>query len=182
MLDSTGGKPLTVSQIVCEAAGNNSAIVATGAGTGYGVKVTGGSSNGHGIYSYGNGTGDGMWISGGPTGDGVTFVGQTGGHGIRAQGGASSGDGFYAAGGATDGHGINAIGGGSGHGVNIDGATLYCKMTPCKVCAMMIINAGIIRVVCDKHYHAEDETIILFKKAGIDLVVMSNQVEEYDRQ
>ena len=67
-------------------------------------------------------------------------------------------------------------------GISLNGATLYCKMRPCRVCAMMIINAGITRVVCEKHYHAEEDTIGLFKKAGTELAVMSNQVEEYDRQ
>ena len=32
-------------------------------------------------------------------------------------------------------------------GVSIDGATLYCTHQPCSVCAKMIINAGIRRVV-----------------------------------
>ena len=67
-------------------------------------------------------------------------------------------------------------------GIPLDGSTLYCKMTPCRTCAMMIINSGIKRVVCEKHYHADKETIELFKLAGIKMEVMSNKVEEYDRQ
>jgi dCMP deaminase len=67
-------------------------------------------------------------------------------------------------------------------GIPLDGSTLYCKMTPCRTCAMMIINSGIKRVVCEKHYHADQETIELFKLAGVQLDVMSNKVEEYDRQ
>lgn len=67
-------------------------------------------------------------------------------------------------------------------GVSIDGATLYCKMVPCRSCAMMIINSGIKRVVAEKHYHAEADTVKMFKDAGIGLVVMSNEVEKYDRQ
>ena len=67
-------------------------------------------------------------------------------------------------------------------GIPLDGSTLYCKMTPCRTCAMMIINSGIKRVVCEKHYHADKETIELFKLAGVKLDVMSNTVEEYDRQ
>ena len=38
-------------------------------------------------------------------------------------------------------------------GVSITGATLYCRMTPCRVCAMLIINCGITRVVCERRYH-----------------------------
>ncbi len=32
-------------------------------------------------------------------------------------------------------------------GVSIDGATLYCTHQPCAICAKMIINAGISRIV-----------------------------------
>jgi dCMP deaminase len=67
-------------------------------------------------------------------------------------------------------------------GISLDGATLFCKMTPCRRCAMMIINSGIKRVVCEKHYHADKDTIELFKLAGIELVVINEDVEEYDRQ
>ncbi len=33
------------------------------------------------------------------------------------------------------------------HGINIDGATLYCTNSPCIICSKMIINAGIKRIV-----------------------------------
>ena len=33
------------------------------------------------------------------------------------------------------------------HGINIDGATLYCTNSPCIICSKMIINAGIKEVV-----------------------------------
>ena len=67
-------------------------------------------------------------------------------------------------------------------GIALDGSTLYCKMTPCRTCAMIIINSGIKRVVCEKHYHADKDTIELFKLADVELVVMNEEVEEYDRQ
>jgi len=37
-------------------------------------------------------------------------------------------------------------------GVSIDGATLYCTHQPCVICAKMIINAGIKRVVYKEAY------------------------------
>ena len=37
-------------------------------------------------------------------------------------------------------------------GVQIDGATLYCTHQPCSVCAKMIINAGIRRIVYEIGY------------------------------
>jgi len=67
-------------------------------------------------------------------------------------------------------------------GIPLEGATLFCKMTPCRTCAMMIINAGIKRVVCEKRYHADADTINLFKQACVELTVMNNEVEKYDKQ
>jgi dCMP deaminase len=67
-------------------------------------------------------------------------------------------------------------------GIALDGSTLYCKMTPCRTCAMIIVNSGIKRVVCEKHYHADKDTIELFNMANVELVVMNNKVEEYDQQ
>lgn len=67
-------------------------------------------------------------------------------------------------------------------GIPLEGATLYCKMTPCRTCAMMIINAGIKRVVCEKRYHADEDTITMFKQAGIELTIVKDEVEKYDGQ
>ncbi|MGF3521978.1 MAG: deoxycytidylate deaminase, partial [Candidatus Bathyarchaeia archaeon] len=67
-------------------------------------------------------------------------------------------------------------------GIPLEGSTLYCKMTPCRTCAMMIINAGIKRVVCEKHYHADKDTVEMFKQAHVELVVMSDEVMQYDKQ
>jgi dCMP deaminase len=67
-------------------------------------------------------------------------------------------------------------------GISLEGATLFCKMTPCRICAMMIINAGIRRVVCEKRYHADEETIEMFKQAGVDLTIMNDEVVKYDKQ
>ena len=67
-------------------------------------------------------------------------------------------------------------------GIAIDGATLYCKMTPCSACAKMIINAGIKRVVCEKKYHAGKESEEMFKVAGIDINFFEDKVEQYKNQ
>jgi dCMP deaminase len=55
-------------------------------------------------------------------------------------------------------------------------------MTPCRTCAMLIINCGIIRVVCEKKYHAGAESEDMFKKAGIELCYFSDDVMQYDKQ
>ena len=67
-------------------------------------------------------------------------------------------------------------------GIPLEGATLFCKMTPCRTCAMMIINAGIKRVVCEKRYHADKDTIEMFKQAEIELCIINNEFVKYDKQ
>ena len=67
-------------------------------------------------------------------------------------------------------------------GVPIEGATVYCKMTPCTVCGKMIVNAGMIRVVCEKRYHAGAETEEMFRQAGIELQYFDETVETYSNQ
>ncbi len=67
-------------------------------------------------------------------------------------------------------------------GISLEGATLYCRMTPCRTCAMLIINCGIVRVVCEKKYHAGAESEEMFKTAGIELVYFSDDVMKYEKQ
>ena len=67
-------------------------------------------------------------------------------------------------------------------GISLDGATLYCRMTPCRTCAMMIINCGIVRVVCEKKYHNGKESEEMFLKAGVKLEYFSEDIQQYDNQ
>ena len=53
-------------------------------------------------------------------------------------------------------------------GVSIEGATLYCTHQPCGVCAKMIINAGITRVVYKEGY-PDDFARELLQEAGVAL-------------
>ena len=53
-------------------------------------------------------------------------------------------------------------------GVSIDGGTLYCTHQPCSVCARMIINAGIRRVVYREGY-PDSFTLELMDEAGVKL-------------
>jgi|GEM_PF-80082 len=64
-------------------------------------------------------------------------------------------------------------------GVSIDGATLYCKMTPCYTCAKLIINSGIKRVVCAMDYHAGSRSKEIFAEAGVEYVLENNQMVTY---
>jgi len=67
-------------------------------------------------------------------------------------------------------------------GISLQNATLYCRMTPCRTCAMMIINCGIVRVVCEKKYHAGVESEEMFKTARVKLEYVNDEVLKYDKQ
>jgi len=73
----------------------------------------------------------------------------------------------------------NAICQAAKRGIALEGSTLYCRMTPCRVCAMLIINCGIKRVVCEKKYHAGAESEEMFAKAGVELEFFSEEVLKY---
>ncbi len=55
-------------------------------------------------------------------------------------------------------------------------------MTPCITCAMLIINCGIERVVCEKRYHSAEDSEKMFKEAGVQLDYKSTDVEQYEKQ
>lgn len=74
---------------------------------------------------------------------------------------------------------LNAIANAARFGVALDGATLYCHMTPCYTCAKMIINAGIKKVVCNLDYHAGARSKEIFKEAGISYSLASTEMQTY---
>lgn len=73
----------------------------------------------------------------------------------------------------------NAICQAAKRGISIEGATLYCRMTPCRTCAMLIINCGIKRVVCERKYQTAAESEEMFLHAGIKLDYFSEELEKY---
>ena len=76
----------------------------------------------------------------------------------------------------------NAIAQAARRGISLDGGTIYVRMTPCRTCAMLIINCGIERVVCEKKYHAGSESEEMLKEAGIKLDYFSEEILNYDNQ
>jgi dCMP deaminase len=66
-------------------------------------------------------------------------------------------------------------------GVSLDGATLYCTMTPCRNCAMSIITVGIKTVKCEKVYHCAKESEKMFSDFGIILEYKTTEVMQYDK-
>ena len=56
-------------------------------------------------------------------------------------------------------------------GVSIDGATLYCTHQPCVICAKMIINSGIVRIVYKSGY-PDEFAMQLLHDAGVEIEQM----------
>ena len=57
-------------------------------------------------------------------------------------------------------------------GCSVEGCTLYCTHQPCVICAKIIINSGISRIVYKEGY-PDDFSMQLFKEAGVT-------IEKYD--
>ncbi|MCX6679562.1 MAG: dCMP deaminase family protein [Methanothrix sp.] len=61
------------------------------------------------------------------------------------------------------------------HGISIEGATLYCTHQPCILCAKMMINARVTKVVYQLSY--PDGTALDFlHQAGIEVVKMKERI------
>lgn len=55
------------------------------------------------------------------------------------------------------------------HGVSIKGATLFCTNLPCIICAKMIINAGIKKIIHRDGY-ADHMSAEMFEEAGVPVI------------
>lgn len=64
-------------------------------------------------------------------------------------------------------------------GTSLEGSTIYLRMTPCYICAKMIVNAGVKRVVAKQDYQASNRTKDIFLLAGIQLDVLDQSVTKY---
>ena len=63
----------------------------------------------------------------------------------------------------------NAIAYAARHGIATQGASLYCSHLPCRKCAELAINAGILSVFYHVDYRIKDGWILL-QQAGIDMI------------
>ena len=73
----------------------------------------------------------------------------------------------------------NAICQAARKGISIEDATIYTRMTPCRTCAMLLINCGIKRVVCERKYHVGEESERMFQEAGVNLEFKYDGIQEY---
>ena len=53
-------------------------------------------------------------------------------------------------------------------GISTEGATLYCTHQPCTICAKMIVNAGIVRVVYEQGY-LDPFAVEILTEGGVQL-------------
>ena len=61
-------------------------------------------------------------------------------------------------------------------GVSVYGATMYVTYSPCIICARLLINAGIVRVIYRYDYTDEFSREIL-KEAGVELIKFDPDAE-----
>ncbi|MFI3228887.1 MAG: cytidine/deoxycytidylate deaminase family protein [Bacillota bacterium] len=54
-------------------------------------------------------------------------------------------------------------------GISVEGATLYCTHQPCSICAKMIINSGIKKVIFKEGY-PDEFSMEMFDEAGLEIV------------
>lgn len=69
----------------------------------------------------------------------------------------------------------NAIVQASKLGLALEGATLYCTHQPCVICAKLIINSGITRIVYEKDY-PDAFSIELLKEAGVEMEKFEGEI------
>ena len=61
--------------------------------------------------------------------------------------------------------------------MSIDDATLYCTHQPCVICAKMIVNAGIRRVVY-RHGYPDTFSLEILSEAGVLLERFGEQEDK----
>lgn len=64
-------------------------------------------------------------------------------------------------------------------GISIDGATLYCTHQPCVICAKMIVNSGIRRVVYRRGY-PDSFAVEMLHEGGVILETMDEKGETHE--
>jgi len=63
------------------------------------------------------------------------------------------------------------------HGVSLEGSTIYCTHSPCVLCAKMLVNAKIKRLVSFGSYN-DDTFIKMFQEAGIEVDIKKRPSSE----
>ena len=72
----------------------------------------------------------------------------------------------------------NAIIQAAKHGENIEGSTIYCTHSPCIICAKMIINSGIKRIVTYGDYPDIGGVKDLLNEAKVELIKVDRPIDK----
>ena len=70
----------------------------------------------------------------------------------------------------------NAISQAAKLGISVEGATLYCTHQPCVICAKMIINSGIKRIVYREGY-PDEFSMQLLNESGVKVEVFTDELK-----
>jgi len=73
----------------------------------------------------------------------------------------------------------NAILQAAKNGISLKDSTLYCRMTPCRNCAMSIVSVGIKEVKCQRKYKNAFEGEEILNQGGVKISYISEDVEKY---
>lgn len=72
----------------------------------------------------------------------------------------------------------NAIANAAKLGIALEGATLLCRMSPCKNCAELIIASGIKKVICEyKHESSYGEELLHL--SGVEFILLKDYIIKY---
>lgn len=71
----------------------------------------------------------------------------------------------------------NAIIHAAKHGISIENATIYITTSPCNICAKMLINAGILRIVFEEQYN-DERALMILNDAGFEFVCIKG-IKQY---
>ena len=61
-------------------------------------------------------------------------------------------------------------------GHSTKGATIYTSLVPCKTCANLIVECGIKKVIAKNMYQTGADSIKLFNRNGIEIIVLSMEL------
>lgn len=61
---------------------------------------------------------------------------------------------------------------------SIEGATIYITHQPCIICAKMIINAGIKKIIVKEGY-PDEMSVKMLDEAGLKIVMLDEETESY---
>lgn len=66
-------------------------------------------------------------------------------------------------------------------GHSVEGSTIYVTNQPCSICAKMIINAGIVRIIVDSGY-PDKLAVEILGEAGLEITLLEDAKKESEQE